>query len=352
MFVGSLLVTVATVILVAFNLLERNLRTRLENFGVNTIVSREMVAATDSAALPNQIRPDRLGALNQYGEKLRLRQLYLRAHAPWQKEITTLTYSDEGLPLLSGLLHKNTPLICFSESMPENALVEITFDRRQAVAVVRKPQGFFRPVVNQTVLLLPQGWAPEAERLGYVEMVVFRKTSDDLSIPHFVAAIQNLFTMEDKHPPQLQSAVGMIKELENLQARQAQWRSALAGMLGLAVALVFGAIAVLEFRQNAYVGALLRSFGAPGKALYIRQWIENAALANLAAISAIVLLACFHRELFGALGFPRDLLNLDNVNPYLSWEMALVLFWVNVGAFLSSLAVAIGLKKPVGEILS
>jgi hypothetical protein len=52
------------------------------------------------------------------------------------------------------------------------------------------------------------------------------------------------------------------------------------------------------------------------------------------------------------LGFPRDLLNLNKFNPYLSWEMALVLFWVNVGAFLSSISIAIGLRKPVGEILS
>ncbi len=352
MFVGSLLVTVATVILVAFNLLERNLRTRLEHFGVNTIVSREPVTPNDPAALPNQIRPDRLAALDQYGEKIRLRQLYSRARAPWQRDITTLTYTDEALPLLAGLLHTNTPLICFAENMPENSLVEISLERQDGVAVVRKPQGFFRPVVNQTVLLVPQGWAPEAERIGYVEMVVFRRTSEQLSIPHFVSAIQNLFSMDQQNPPQLQSAVAMAKELESLQSRQAQWRSAMAGLLGLAVALVFGAIAVLEFRQNAYVSALLRSFGAPGKALYIRQWFENATLANLGGISAILLLACFHKELFGALGFPSDLLNLKNANPYFSWEMALVLLWVNIGAFLSSLSVAIGLKKPVGEILS
>jgi hypothetical protein len=352
MFVGSLLVTVATVILVAFNLLERNLRTRLENFGVNTIVSREMVTATDLSALPNHIRADRMAALDKYGEKVRLRQFYVRANAPWQREITTMSYSDEALPMIGPLLHTNTPLLCFSENMPENSLVEINFERQQGVAVVRKPIGFFKPVMNQTVLLVPQGWAPEAERPGYVEMVIFRKTTEEIGIPHFVTAIQNLFIMEEKNTPQLQSAVGMIKELEGLQSRQAQWRSAMAGMLGLAVALVFGAIAVLEFRQNAYVSALLRSFGAPGKALYLRQWVENGILANLAAVSAILLLACFHAELFGALGFPSDLLNLKNANPYLSWEMALVLLWVNIGAFLSSLAVAVGLRKPVGEILS
>jgi hypothetical protein len=352
MFVGGLLVTVATVILVAFNLLERNLRTRLENFGVNTIISREMVAATDQGAMPNNTRPDRLAPLDQFGEKVRLRQFYSRANAPWQRDITTMSYGDEALPVIGPLLHTNTPLLCFSENMPENSLVEVNLERLQGVAVVRKPTGFFKPVINNTVLLVPQGWAPEAEKNGYIEMVVFRKKTEEITIPHFVSAIQNLFGMEEKNSPQLQSAVGMIKELEGLQQRQAQWRSAMAGMLGLAVALVFGAIAVLEFRQNAYVSALLRSFGAPGKALYFRQWVENGILANLAAISAILILACFHAELFGGLGFPSDLLSLKHANPYLSWEMALVLLWVNIGAFLSSLAVAVGLKKPVGEILS
>src|SRR5262245_709621 len=351
-FVGSLLVTVATVILVAFNLLERNLRTRLENFGVNTIVAREMVVPTESLAMPNQPRPDAYAALGKFGDKLRLRQFFLRANTPWQREIQVFSYDDEALPMLGDLVHPKTPLIYMTDTLPENALVEMNLDRQQYTAVVRRPPGFFRPLVLQPALLVPQGWSPEAERIGYVETTLFRRNPDVLSIPHFVTAIQNLFALENKNPPQIQSALGMVKELENLQARQAQWRSAMAGMLGLAVALVFGAIAVLEFRQNAYVSALLRSFGAPGKALYIRQWIENGVLANLAAISAILVLACFHRELFGLLGFPRDLLNLNKANPYLSWEIALILLWVNIGAFLSSLSVALGLRKPVGEILS
>src|SRR5947208_17162936 len=71
-FVGSLLVTVATVILVAFNLLERNLRTRLENFGVNTIVIREMVTGSEPLAMPNQFRPDAYAPLKDFGDKLRL----------------------------------------------------------------------------------------------------------------------------------------------------------------------------------------------------------------------------------------------------------------------------------------
>src|SRR5687767_3831584 len=82
-FVGSLLVTVATVILVAFHLLEKNLRTRLEAFGVNTIISREPISGMDNDALANIPRPDRMQPLDAHGDKLRLRQYYLRANTPW-----------------------------------------------------------------------------------------------------------------------------------------------------------------------------------------------------------------------------------------------------------------------------
>lgn len=199
-FVGSLLVTVATVILVAFNLLERNLRTRLDNFGVNTVIAREMVVSSDPMAMPNQPRPDRYAALDPYGEKVRFRQFFVRAHAPWQREIQVLSYNDDALPFIADLLHTNTPLICLTENMPENALIEINLDKQQYTAVVRKPKSLFRPLVNPTVLLVPQGWSPEAERVGYIETSIFRRKPDTLPIPRFVSAIQNLFLMDEKIP--------------------------------------------------------------------------------------------------------------------------------------------------------
>lgn len=352
-FVGSLLVTVATVILVAFHLLERNLRSRLEAFGVNTIITRLPVSGSDHEALPNLARPDLLAPLGAHGEKIRLRQYYTRANTPWHRDLTALSYGDDALPMLAGRLSPQTPHVILSETMPENTLLPFTLGQQNDIAVVRRPDGFLRPLAGQqNALLVPMGWAPDTERIGYVETVLFRRNDQAPTAHHVVASLRNLFAFEQKAPPQIQSALGMIKELEALQARQVRWRSALAGLLGLAVALVFGAIAVLEFRQNAYVSALLRSFGAPGRALYIRQWIENAVLANFAAIAAILILACFHEQIFGLFGFPRDLLDLRAANPYFSREMALILLWVNVGAFLSSISVAIGLKKPVGEILS
>jgi hypothetical protein len=173
-----------------------------------------------------------------------------------------------------------------------------------------------------------------------------------MPMQRYVQAVNLLYAVDRRSPPQMQSALPLLKELERLQGRQKEWRVVLAGLLGLSLALVFGAIAVLEFRQNLFIGALLRSLGAPGRFLYFRQWLENAFLANLAAVGSVLLVALFHRQIFAGLGFPVSVLDLKDANPYWSFEVALILLCVNVGAFLSSLPVAVGLRKPVGAILN
>src|SRR5687768_1109260 len=139
LFVGGLLVTVATVILVAYNLIERNLRARLEHFGVNTMVARDVVSFNDPECLPNLARPDRFAPMQEHGAKVTFRQLYgIGAQSPWQRDMPVMSYPAEALSTLAPLLHTNTPLICLSENFPENALVEITFNRQPGIAVVRR----------------------------------------------------------------------------------------------------------------------------------------------------------------------------------------------------------------------
>jgi hypothetical protein len=96
---------------------------------------------------------------------------------------------------------------------------------------------------------------------------------------------------------------------------------------------------------------LLRSLGTPSFFLFLRQWVENAFLANGAALLAIFLLASVHQSLFGLLGFSKTVL-LGGTTPYWSPEILAVFLWVNIGAFLSSIPVALGLRRQVGQILN
>jgi len=185
-----------------------------------------------------------------------------------------------------------------------------------------------------------------------VDTTIFQRDPAAPSVERVVNAIGALAALEHRNPPQVQSALGLIRELETLKERETQWRSLLAGILGLALALVYGAVAILEFRQNLFVSGLLRSFGAPRHFLYWRHLLENILLANLAALAAILVLALLHEAIFGTLGFPRAVLNFNQGNPYTSSAVISILVWVNIGAILSTVPIVIGLRQPVGTILN
>jgi hypothetical protein len=351
-FVGALMVSVATFILVAFLMLERTVRERLEAFGINTLVVKEMVMVNDPELLPSAKRPDRLDSLVVYGDKFRLRQLYARAASEFSGDLLMMTYPPEAMAWLREYSSPLTSLIVISETWPENSLVRINVNRQTAQAIVKRPGQLLKPLYTQPLLLVPQNWAPEMERIGYTEVNLLHRAPTAPPMQTIMDMITLLFTLDRRMAPQMQSPLPMMKELETLQARQQQWRAGLAAMLGLALALVYGAIAVLEFRQNLFITALLRSLGTPSTFLFLRQWAENAFLANGAAFVAIFILSSFHTPLFSLLGFSKTVLAFGSSSPYWSSEIATLFIWVNIGAFLSAIPVALGLRRQVGQILN
>src|SRR3954466_385080 len=146
LFVTGLLVLVATVILVIFQLLERSLRDRLERFGLNTVLVREAVASDSKELVLSGRSPDRLAPLALHGKKLRLRQLFLRAQTEWQNSLVVLSYPPEAISVLAEMLSPETPAICLSDTLPEDAMVRVSVGRQSLLAQVRKPQGWLRPL--------------------------------------------------------------------------------------------------------------------------------------------------------------------------------------------------------------
>ncbi len=353
LFVTALLVLVATVILVAFQLLERGLQERLARFGLDTLLVRENLSPNSPAFFQQGEGPDALGLLARDGKKLRLRQLFVRAKTELQQDnLFVFTYPSEAMPLLAGMMSVETPVICLSDTLPPGATMRVQIDRHSLPARVARPQNWLRGLASDNIILVPEGWLPEAEQLGWIETTVFQRHPNAPPMDRIIAAVNTLSTLDQRQRPQIQSALPLLHELDDLKRRRIEWEGWLAAMLGGVVALVYGAIAVLEFRQNLYVGALLRSFGAPPVLLYLKYWLENILLVNLAAIAAIALAALLHSAIFGGLGLPHEALNSAGGNPYTSGVVASVFLWINLGALLSSVPVAIGLRQPVGEILS
>lgn len=351
-FITMLLVMVATVILVAFQMLERTLQERLARFGLDTLLVRESVTPGSPAFFPEGESPDSLQLLANDGRKLRLRQLFVRGRTEFRdNDVLAFTYPPEALPLLAKMLDPQTPVICLSDDLPDRASVRVQIGRRSLEARVARPQGWLRGIASDTILLVPQGWLADDEKLGWVETTVFQRGPNAPPMDKIIKAVNTLSVLDQRPPPQIQSALPLLRELDDLKQRQVQWQRLLAAILGGAVALVYGAIAVLEFRQNLFVGALLRSFGTPRTFLYLKHWLENILLANVAALAAVVIAALLHSFIFRGLGMP-EALHFNGANPYTSSAVASVFLWINLGALLSSIPIAIGLKQPVGEILN
>lgn len=353
LFVTALLVAVATVILVAFQLLEHTLRQRLERFGLDTLLVRSNVSPDTPAFFRQGEGPDPLALLASDGRKLRLRQLLVRARTELEENnMVVFTYPPEALPVLAGMLSPDSAVVCLSDTLPKKALMRVQIGRHSLLAAVSRPEDWLRALSTDDILLAPQGWLTDDEQLGWIETTVFQRAPSAPPLDRIISAVNVLSALDQRTPPEIQSALPLMRDLDELEARQTEWRGLLAAILGGAVALVYGAIAVLEFRQNLFVGALLRSFGAPAALLYFKHWFENILLVNLGAIAAICAVALLHSAIFGPLGLPTGTLSSTGPSPYNAIVLASIFLWINLGALLSSMPVAAGLRRPVGELLN
>lgn len=350
-FTATILVAVAATIMVSLKFLENEVHDRLKQFGMNTLLVRETLSFSDPELVISGQRDNRLAPLANNGSLLRLNRLFVQGKTEWQNDLSIFTYPPNPPISITKLLSTETPLLCLSTSLPENVLVQITVNHRSGLAITRHPNNQFRPISAEPLLLVPQGWLPEIERLGNVETTLFLRDPDALPMPAIVDAVQTLYATENRNI-QIQSPLHFIQSWEELKKIQHRYRFGLAGVLGLALALIYGVISVMEFRQNIFISALLRSFGVSSFWLWSRQWLENTWLANAAAVTAIGLLYLLQDNLFNAMRLTDGAMPFLSFKAVLGTEILMILVWVNLGALISSIPVAIGLQKPIGKILN
>jgi hypothetical protein len=146
----------------------------------------------------------------------------------------------------------------------------------------------------------------------------------------------------------IRSALPLLLQLREI--RSVQRYVLLAVTLGSAVVLglICGALAWMEFREERYLLALIRSFGVGRLTLLVHAGVENC----LVAVSGVLLG-------LGVLAFTVSRLNLkamkmvwlstsDVIGGHNTW---LLIGGAVFGGLLSCIPVAIGLRKPLGLVL-
>lgn len=347
--VGFLLAALMLLAQAALLLTERSLEARVARMGAQILVVTEAVTG-DAARQPDLGRL--LRTTGDRADLIALRQISVRAQDEYGRDLLVLVYGPESLPALAPLLGAapEAAVHLIHPSLAAGIPVRVTLEGRDYQgATVATPSWWQRFGAGQAIALVPESIAGPWLATGWFEHALLIERHGDL--PRLAAAVRALLALENRSHAQLQSPEALLTELDALRRlqRRAQAGAGLVG--GIVVALVFGAIAVLEYRQNRFVAALLRSFGAPAPLLVARYALESLVLTAAAVLAAACALRGFHGGLFALAGFEPALLRLDTLDPYaagLVWNQAR---WLALGAGLSLLPIAFGLRQPVGKIL-
>lgn len=336
----------------AFQLGERSLEARILRLGAQSLFVTEAVTGEPGRRPPLGTL---LAPLGERADLVALRQVPWVAQDEFGGEALVLVYGPESLPALAPLLAggRGRAVHLLAPRLPAGLPVSLRIaDADYSAITLAPPAWLSRFAADRAVALVPADMAAEWLNAGYYETTLaIARDSDPSVLRRLAAALRALLVLEDRPTAQLQTPEALLDELDDLRTLQTHAQTGAGLAAGLVVALVFGSIAVLEYRQNRYIVALLRSFGAPAVLLLLRYAGEALLIAVAAVFLARTGLVWAHAPLFGAAGFERGLLDRSIVDPYAWTTVWSAARWLLLGGALSVVPIAAALRQPVGRIL-
>lgn len=355
--VTTILGGLATILLIAFSLLEKDLQNRLENFGFNTIVISETLSSHHPRFQQPTAPDPLLQPLYSEGRLQMFRALIPQTTGPQMERISIWILPESEFINLYGndssAKSQQAPGILLSSRYPEGTHVPIQSHQQVVSARVVHQIPTLRALPEGEKLLIADGTLPAGSENMLQEYHLFRlHQGNTAQVKSWINKLETLYQLEQRPQVYLQSSLVYQEQLENLQQRQVLWRAFLALLLGAVLSLILGSLAFLEYQQNQYVNALFRSFGAPSFMIFLRFLLESLLIINLFILAGLALTRALHPILFGALEFPDAVLYGDLSSVYLSREILFIFLWSNLGGVLSVLPVGWMLRKPIGSVLS
>jgi len=149
------------------------------------------------------------------------------------------------------------------------------------------------------------------------------------------------------------SSVEILSKLQEFLNHQKNARLIVGSVITAILSLTLGALSLLEFRQEQYLSALLRSFGVKKGYLFIHYLLETSALTLSGlwlasrALTHLVPILLEHSHLGKETQpFIETISSMATPEDYQTLIMA-----ISLGVLISSLPVALGLRKQIGLFL-
>lgn len=348
--VAGLLSGVAAMILLSLAMAQRSAEASLRAFGDTTVVVNEP-SLTPTAGRLHAAIPD---ALRAVGGGMRRHLGMALEPVEYDGKMASHLFYD---PLLlkdwgaeSGALAAH-PRTLLDEALPIGARVSVLVGKQVLPATVGRRPEWFKRYQDGPCLLEPMQPDDYLRRRILSDVTLMEVSGGTEAAMKLAQSLRAYQVAEKCYGALIHDPGAIVKELDHVSAAHAKWRSALLAVIAPLVALVFGTLTVLEFRELRFTAALMRSLGTPAWLLWMRHLLENALLAFAAA--AIVLVPCglYAPEIFAAMGSPVGLWTAQDSLAFFQADAPVILLALALGVAVSLIPTAIGLTKPVGRVL-
>jgi len=209
------------------------------------------------------------------------------------------------------------------------------------------PNELQRSVNLDQFLLLPIHVTRNLERSGYQSFKIVQV--HDLSDLFYICKQFEAWFRMDRRNIQIVDQRDLLERLDELYKIQSQWRIGVGVMVSIVLIFLIGSTSLLEFRQNQYVIALLKSFGVSSYLVAIAFLLENLVLVSLGLFSAAGIMLGLNSQ---ALNKLSSNLSIEAIEWVLNTDDLYVLAVAcGIGVVLALIPVFKSLGRPVGRIL-
>lgn len=351
--VPLLLGLLATLVLVFFAEAENQLSKKLAAGNSFDVFITEQIVAFDNRITAEVTLAEEQMWLKAYKPQtlMMVRQIFVEAKwRNYSKPIPVIIYSDAFPELQIYREDTDAPTVWLLTKYADDLLDRevVTLSGKEVTAIPRTlPENLPNTIKEDTIIAIPIELAKPYLREGF-SIHIHARFKNIQEVKDFVSQARAYYASE-KRNIQLFSALEVLEGLEQLRQAQTYFRIGIVASCGIILALILGTIAWLEYRQEAYLLALLRSFGTPRTLLIIHCFLENCILVSIGIIASFYA----WKPVYSLVVAEAKDLTLSPVteialNPA---DAQIILLAGILGVSLAMIPVAFGLRKQPGLIL-
>ena len=352
MLIPALLGFLAVIVLTLFGEIERELRLQLERASVYSVYMSEFVGGEDAATILRKSYEDEVMWSTRYGQHRfkQLRQSLVSAVWNRNQTVPVYAYTSQIDGLEVGTTESDFPVVWLltDTAGPRRQWEQISINGKRTLARTAEVPPWIRKGLSvSNVVMAPVEIVEPILSKGFVNHTLANFTSV-AEVQKFVSEV-SAYYRADKRQIKIVSSLELLKSLERITDIQRIIRSLIVVGCGVILALTLGSIAWLEYRQDSYLLALLKSFGTPSSLLLLHMFFENLLL----VLVGIVLALATWTPLFKMVAPQMHSIGLHATGaPTLpTADLAIIILSGVVGVVLAMIPVAFGLRRQAGLIL-